>query len=171
MAKRYVDSLEEALAHERDIHEARCQSVRDHVAAFGILRDVAAKYVGQFEPPYSDGWDDVYAELSAVDGHSISGAAMRVYLRRDQTFASVTNILADCERAGLVCTGSEDFAGIRRRTFQLKWAGGRAPHDRRQNINIMVFAHDHSPVCKRVETGSEPTYELICDDSPVPVAA
>lgn len=58
---------------------------------------------------------------------------------------------------------ASDYALIMRRAFTFQV--GKA------KCTLCIFANDQSDICKKVEVGTEPTYELVCAGSPLPSRA
>ena len=58
---------------------------------------------------------------------------------------------------------AHDYALIMRRAFTFQI--GKA------KCTLCLFADTESDICKKVEIGTEPTYELVCSGSPIPVRA
>jgi hypothetical protein len=54
---------------------------------------------------------------------------------------------------------ASDYAVIMRRAFTFQI--GKA------KCTLCIFANEDSDICKKVETGTEPTYELVCAGSPI----
>lgn len=57
----------------------------------------------------------------------------------------------------------EDYAEIRRRAWTFSVGGSRC--------TLAAFANANSNICKMVEVGTQPKYELICAGSPIPGVA
>lgn len=104
-----------------------------------------------------------------------SGLMVSVRLRKEEGFDAAHDFYeylafqtkharADTPVAKRCCEPeASDYAIIMRRAFTFQI--GKA------KCTLCIFASDDSDICKKVETGVEPTYELVCAGSPIPAAA
>lgn len=123
-------------------------------------------------------------ELARADGldakwtyASWSGLTVQIYLPRDGGFDRVFDLHEACkeetQRLAVIYAAPsmkpfidplpDDVPELKRRSWTFR-VGGAV-------LTLSAFGHYNSEICRMVENGSTPKYELVCDGSPLPAGA
>lgn len=122
----------------------------------------------------SDGYDGTYVNIGAGDGLSLRGLIVQVHLGASESFKAAAPILdwflAQGWTPGAQSESADKYWMYREYTFHktapvpLFWSHKDLPTQKLQ-ATVRVWPPANSQHCKRVETGVEPTFKLVCEDA------
>lgn len=104
-----------------------------------------------------------YWQLNIKDGQT-QGIFVVYHLEKDETLKAVKPILDLAIKQGWDAKPSEDFMGGYGISYPFEQKIEIAGQQRTLYLTLRVFPHPNSQVCKKVEVGTEPKYEIRCSE-------